>query len=45
MEHLAVDVLGALQVTLPNGSAARFESDKARALLVYLAVEAGRPHR
>ncbi len=45
MTHLTLGVLGALQVTLPDGSTARFESDKTRALLAYLAVEADRPHR
>ena len=45
MAHLMLDVLGAFQVTLTDGSTARFESDKTRALLVYLAAEADRPHR
>lgn len=45
MAHLMLGVLGSLQVTLPDGSLARFGSDKTRALLAYLAVEAGRPHR
>ena len=45
MAHLTLDVLGALQVALAKGVPARFESDKTRALLVYLAVEADRPHR
>src|SRR5512136_1356577 len=45
MAHLMLGVLGAVQVTLTDGSAARFESDKTRALLAYLAVEADRPHR
>src|SRR5512140_3027680 len=45
MAGLTINVLGELQVTLTDGSTARLESDKTRALLVYLAVEAGRPHR
>src|SRR5512136_344728 len=45
MAHLRLDVLGAFQLTLTDGSTAKFESDKTRALLVYLAVEADRPHR
>src|SRR5512142_757506 len=45
MASLMLHVLGACQVTLADGSTARFESDKTCALLVYLAVEAGRPHR
>ncbi len=45
MAHLRLGVLGSLQVTLTDGSTARFESDKTRALLAYLAVEADCPHR
>src|SRR5512135_2103661 len=45
MAHLMLGVLGAFQVTLASGSTAKFESDKTRALLAYLAVEADRPHR
>src|SRR5512135_2477040 len=45
MTALKLDLLGAFQMTLPHGSIARFESDKTRALLAYLAVEADRPHR
>lgn len=45
MAHLRLGVLGSVQITLPNGSAARLESDRARALLAYLAVESDRPHR
>src|SRR5512136_331791 len=45
MAHLRLDVLGAFQLTLTDGSTAKFESDKTRALLAYLAVEADRPHR
>src|SRR5262245_53235417 len=45
MAPLVLSVFGALQVSLTDGSIARFESDKTCALLVYLAVEANRPHR
>src|SRR5512136_3392283 len=45
MTSLTLGMFGALQVTLADGSAARFESGKTRALLAYLAVEADRPHR
>ncbi len=44
MAALSLALLGSLHVTI-GGRAARFESDKARALLAYLCVEAGRPHR
>jgi DNA-binding SARP family transcriptional activator len=42
MAHLSIRVLGPLQVTLDGQPVAGFESDKARGLLVYLAVEAER---
>ena len=45
MAHLILGVLGSLQVTLTDGSTAKFPSVKTRALLVYLAVESDRPHR
>src|SRR5512135_3325815 len=45
MAHLILGVLGSLQVTLADGSTAKFPSVKTRALLVYLAVESDRPHR
>lgn len=45
MAPLTLGVFGAFQVTRSNGSVAKFESDKTRALLAYLAVEADRPHR
>ena len=45
MTHLSLAVLGSLQVFVDDTPVAAFESDKARALLVYLAVEAERPHR
>ena len=45
MAHLAISCLGPLQVTLDGRPAEGFKSAKVRALLVYLAVEADRPHR
>jgi len=44
MASLALSLLGSLQVTL-DGDSVPFRSDKERALLSYLAVEADRPHR
>lgn len=44
MAALSLALLGSLQVTIA-GRAAKFESDKARALLAYLGVEASRPQR
>jgi DNA-binding SARP family transcriptional activator len=43
--HLAISLLGPFQVTLDGEPVTRFKSDKVRALLAYLAVECGRPHR
>jgi adenylate cyclase len=45
MARLSIHVLGPMQVTLDGQMIARFETEKARALLAYLAVEADRPHR
>ena len=45
MARLAISVLGSFQVMLDGVPVTTFETDKARALLAYLAVEAGRPHR
>jgi predicted ATPase/DNA-binding SARP family transcriptional activator len=45
MPHLKMGLLGPLQVALDNSPIASFGSDKARALLIYLATEADRPHR
>ena len=42
--HLALSFLGPFQVTLDD-QPATFATDRARALLAYLAVEADRPHR
>jgi DNA-binding SARP family transcriptional activator len=45
MAHLALFLLGRFQVELDEEPVVAFESDKVRALLAYLAVEADRPHR
>ena len=45
MAHLSIRLLGPFQVTLVGEPATGFATDKARALLAYLAVEADRPHR
>jgi predicted ATPase/DNA-binding SARP family transcriptional activator len=44
MAHLSLGVLGALTVLIDGIPVNSFESDKVRALLVYLAVEAHRSH-
>ncbi len=43
--ELSIQTLGALRITLEGEPLLGFRTDKERALLVYLAVEAGRPHR
>ena len=45
MTKLVVRLLGGFRVELDGQAVYSFETDKARALLAYLAVEAGRPHR
>jgi len=45
MSRLTIALLGAFQVTLDCEPITSFATDKARALLAYLAVEADRPHR
>ncbi len=45
MTHLAINLLGHFEVTLDGQPAPRFRTDKMRALLAYLAVEAERDHR
>lgn len=45
MALLSIRLLGTLQVTLAETPVRGFESDKVRALLAYLAVEASQPHR
>jgi WD40 repeat protein/DNA-binding SARP family transcriptional activator len=44
MARLTVSLLGPFQATLDGQPIASFESDKVRALLAYLAAEAGRAH-
>lgn len=44
MPCLSIHTLGAFHVILDGEPVTAFESNKVRALLVYLAVEAGRPH-
>ena len=45
MAQLSLSLLGAFQTTLDGRAVADFATDKARALLAYLAVEGDRPHR
>ena len=45
MARLFISLLGPLRVTLERAHTVAFKSNKARALLVYLAVEAHQPHR
>ena len=45
MDRLSIRLLGPFQVSLDGHPVTGFVSDKARALLAYLAVEAERPHR
>ncbi|MDY7077293.1 MAG: BTAD domain-containing putative transcriptional regulator [Chloroflexota bacterium] len=45
MARMSLFLLGPFQVTLAGEPVTAFESDKVRALLAYLAVEAHRPHR
>ena len=45
MARLQIRLFGAPSVIFAGGSEAPLPSDKARALLAYLAVEAGQPHR
>ena len=44
MAHLSIHSLGPLRVTLDGDLVTGFESNKVRALLVYLAVESDHPH-
>jgi predicted ATPase len=44
MSHLSLSLLGPLQILLDGQPLTGIESNKARALLVYLVVEADRPH-
>jgi WD40 repeat protein/DNA-binding SARP family transcriptional activator len=45
MAQLCISLLGPFHVTLDGEPVTAFESDKVRALLAYLAVEAEQPHR
>jgi WD40 repeat protein/DNA-binding SARP family transcriptional activator len=45
MPYLSIRTLGPFQVLLDGEPVTGFDSDKVRALLAYLAVEADRPHR
>jgi WD40 repeat protein/DNA-binding SARP family transcriptional activator len=45
MTHLLIRLLGPFEVVLEGQPATGFRSDKARALLAYLCVEAATPHR
>src|SRR5512137_220804 len=44
MAHLSLSLLGPFQATLDKQPVTGFESNKVRALLTYIAVEAGQPH-
>ena len=44
MTRLSLALLGPMQITLDGQPVGGFTYHKARALLAYLAVEAGRPH-
>ncbi len=44
MPHLSLALLGPLRVSLDDHPATGFESNKVKALLTYLVVEADRPH-
>jgi DNA-binding SARP family transcriptional activator len=45
MTKLVVHLLGGFRVQLDGAAVYDFETDKARALLAYLVVEANRPNR
>ena len=45
MAHLSIRTLGSLQIRVAGNPVTEFHSDKVRALLAYLAVEADQPHR
>jgi len=44
MSHLTLSTFGTLRVALDGTPITRFATDKVRALLVFLAVEATHPH-
>jgi len=45
MPHLTLSLLGGFEARLDGQPITTFGTDKARALLAYLAIESGRPHR
>ena len=45
MAHLSLSLLGSFRLTVDGQPGKGFKSNKVRALLAYLAVEANRPHR
>ena len=45
MARLSIRVLGTFRATLDDQEIRAFRSDKTRALLAYLTLEADRPHR
>jgi len=45
MAHLDIQLLGSLQISLDGNPLTGFATDKARALLAYLALESGHPQR
>ena len=45
MARLSISLLGPFQVRLDDQEVTGFDSDKARALLAYLALESDHPHR
>jgi adenylate cyclase len=45
MAELTIRLLGPFRVTIEDAPITDFETEKSQALLAYLAVEAGRPHR
>jgi predicted ATPase/DNA-binding SARP family transcriptional activator len=45
MAQLTISLLGSIQITLDGEPVTDFATDKVRALLAYLVVEANRPHR
>lgn len=45
MGRLSISLLGPLDIKLDEGPVSAFQSDKVRALLVYLAVAGDRAHR
>src|SRR5215470_14566656 len=45
MARLSLSLLGAVQLSLDSAAVTTLDSDKVRALLIYLAIEAQQPHR